>query len=392
VRAGAAAAPRGMAPDGGHWRTPLLAWAVSRAFVIAVAIAGSLVLGLPERGVDPAVPRALALLGGWDTVWYLDIARHGYALDSELVGVVYTNLAFFPLLPGVMAAALAVGLNPFVTALVVSNLAFLAALLAVHALTRRRFGDRAAARATWVLALAPPALNASLAYTEGITLAVALATGLAVARGRLGLAGLLAAVATLARPPGLLVALLPAVAALNGPAPGRLRRLVLAGGPSVVALGAFLVWMAVARGSATLPFEAQGAWGRGQPVIGIVTAFPDEVSAAWGHVARGEPGARATAAVRDIGFGVLYLVLLARLWRAEGGLRSPWVAYSAATLALPLSSGTFTSLARFGLLAFPLAWPAVQWLEGSPRRRAWAVGAALVLTALMIAQLRIRSP
>ena len=64
----------------------------------------SLLLGLPTRGVDPAVPHALALLGGWDTTWYLDIARHGYAHDTGQVGTVFTNLAFFPLLPGIMAA------------------------------------------------------------------------------------------------------------------------------------------------------------------------------------------------------------------------------------------------------------------------------------------------
>ena len=135
-----AALPLALARAGAGWRVPLVAWGVSRAFVLALAVVASLALGLPERGVDPAVPDALALLGGWDTTWYLDVARHGYEHDLGQVGDVFTNLAFFPLLPGLMALLLALGINPFVGALVVSNLAFLGALAALHSLTGSRFG------------------------------------------------------------------------------------------------------------------------------------------------------------------------------------------------------------------------------------------------------------
>jgi len=386
------AAPAALVRAEPGWRTPLVAWAASRALVLALGIAASLAFGVPERGVDPAVPRALALLGGWDTTWYLDVARHGYAHDTGQVGEVFTNLAFFPLLPGVMAAALAIGLNPFIAALVISNLAFLAALQGFHVLSVGRLGEEAAARATWALALLPTAAYASVAYTEGIVLACALGAALAGTRGRHGLAGLAAAAATLARPTGILVALLAGLLALRGPAAGRVRRVALAVGPSIVALTAFLAWMAVARGSALLPFEAQRAWDRGQVGIGLVTAAPSEISAGWDHIVSGTGGAAWHATIRDLAFLALYVWLLVRLWRSEGGLRSPWVAYSAAAIALPLSSGTVTSMARFGLLAFPLMWPLGEWL-GAERGRAvrWA-GAAVVVTALLVAQLTMRSP
>ena len=107
----------------------------------------------------------------------------------------------------------------------------------------------------------------------------------------------------------------------------------------------------------------------------------------------GRVGASWTAVARDVAFGALYIALLVKLWRGEGGLRSPWVAYSAAALALPLSSGSVDSVARFGLMAFPLAWPAAEWLdEASPRRRTWAAVAALAGIVLLVAQLRIRAP
>jgi hypothetical protein len=360
--------------------------------VLALAVAASLVFGLPERGVDPAVPDAVALLGGWDTTWYLDVARHGYQHDLGQVGEVFTNLAFFPLLPGLMALLLALGINPFLGALVVSNLAFLGALAALHALTNARFGEAAATRATWTLAFLPPAVYASLAYTEGIVLACAVAAGLAALRGRYALAGLAAAAAALTRPTGILVALLVGLMAVQDRAQGRLRRAALGVLPAVVALAAFLAWMAAARGSATLPFEAQRAWDRGQLGIGLVTAAPDEIQAGWDLVADGHFTAAWTATFRDVGFLILYAWLLALLWRREGGLRSPWVAYSAAVLVVPLSSGTITSMARFGLIAFPLVWPLADWI-GRDRGRALRWGAAAAaLIVLLVLQLEIRSP
>jgi hypothetical protein len=368
------------------------AWAASRLLVLVLAVAAAAVFGLPERGVDPAVPELLSFLGGWDTTWYLDIARDGYDLDLGQVGRVYTDLAFFPLLPGVMALALAASLNPFLVAAAVSHAAFLGALVAFHALTRSRMGDRRAAVATWALALLPPAIAASQAYTEAIALALAVAGALAATRRRYALGALAAAAAALARPTGVAVAVLVALIAGGDPAPGRARRVVLALAPAALALAGFLAWMEVARGSWTLPFRAQEAWDRGGLVTGLVTHLPSEVRAGWEYLADLHLTAAWTAVARDLAFGVLYVALLAGLWRSEGGLRSPWVAYSALVLALPLSSGSIASTARFGVVAFPLVWPLADWLGEDRRRRTLAAVAAVGLTVLLVAQLAIRSP
>ncbi len=376
----------------GSGRTPVVAWVASRALVIGAAIVLSVLLGVPERGVDPYVPDWLSLLGGWDTTWYLDVARHGYAHDMGQVGEIYTNLAFFPLMPGLMAAAIGIGVNPFAAALVVANLAFLGALCALWSLTRGRDGVVAADRAVWTLALLPAALYCSLAYTEGLALAGAIGAALAAVRGRWAAAGLLAAVASLSRPTGGIVVLLLVLLAVREPAPGRWRRIALAVAPSVVAVGAFLGWMAAARGSALLPFEAQRAWDRGQLGIGIVTAMPREIAAGWDLVRDAHFTAAWTATGRDLAFLALYAWLLVRLWRREGGLRSPWVAYSAAVLLIPVSSGTIQSFARLGLLAFPLVWPLADWVHERPGRPRVAAVAAVLLTVLLVAQLEIRSP
>ncbi|MGD9696749.1 MAG: hypothetical protein AB7V42_13955 [Thermoleophilia bacterium] len=380
-------------PSAPGWRVPVVAWAASRALILLLGLVLSLWFGLPTRGVDPAVPHQMALLGGWDTTWYLDIARHGYTTDTADVGQVFTNLAFFPLLPGVMAAFLAIGVNPFWGALAVANLAMLVALWALHALTRARAGERAAAAATWTLALFPPALYCSLPYTEGIAVAAAIGAALLAVRGRFAIAGLVAGVAALTRPTGALVALLVGLLALYRPAPGRLRRLAAAVLPAIVAVGCFLGWMAAERGSALLPLDAQKAWDRGQVGVGIVTELPREIGAGWDLVASATFTAAWHATLRDLAFLGLYAWLLVLLWRREGGLRSPWVVYSAAALLIPLSSGTITSTARFGLMAFPLMWPLADRVAAlDPRRRAWLVAGAVAVIALGVAQLTMRSP
>jgi hypothetical protein len=386
---------------------PARAWLVSRALVFALAVVFGLTIGVVPRGpdpgvpdlfvlqrlIDPAVPAALVLLGDWDVTWYLDIARHGYAEDLGQVGVTDSNLAFFPLVPGIMAGFLALGINPFIGMLVVANLAFLGALVGLHSLTRRRFGPGPLAdRATWALALLPPTAFAAMAYTEALVLACALAAALLATRERFFIAGALAAVATLSRPPGIIVALLVALIALPGTASGRLRRVVLALAPSALALAAFGLWMWAARGSPTLPLQAQGAWDRGQVGVGIITALPSEWAAAADQIIHLDAGSGWTSAVRDVLFSALYITLFVRLWRDEGGLRSPWVGYSFAALAIPLSTGSFASMARFGVLAFPLMWPLASWLDVSPRRRRWAAAGAVLVMALLVAQLRIRAP
>jgi len=383
------------APTASRARTPLWAWVASRALVLTLAVAGSLLWGPPERGVDDVVPDALSLLGGWDTTWYLDIAANGYDDLTGLVGTFFTNFAFFPLLPAIMWTAARVGLNPFLAALVVTNLAFLAALFGLHRLTEDRLGSRAAATSTWVLALAPVAAYASLAYTEALVLALAIAAALAATRGRWFLAGIPAAAAALARPPGFLVAVLVVALALasDGPRTARLGRAVAGGAPAVAALAGFLAWMQAARGSWRLPLEAQEAWDRGTVVIGLVTHLPGEIAAGVVRLVTLDVGAAWTAAIRDVAFTVVFVLLLLRLRRMAGTWRDPWVVFSGLCLALPLSSGSFTSMARFGLLAFPLAWAAADWLEaGGPGRRRGAAAAAVAVTALLVAQLVIRSP
>jgi multiple sugar transport system substrate-binding protein len=79
----------------------------------------------------------------WDGLWFLRIASDGYS-PGDL------GAAFFPLYPlAIRAAGTALGGHPLAGALVVSNLAFLGALVVVYLLTRHEFDRDLAPPETW---------------------------------------------------------------------------------------------------------------------------------------------------------------------------------------------------------------------------------------------------
>jgi hypothetical protein len=384
-----------------RWRTPVLAWALSRALVIVLAIIVERLLGPTSLGNDPSVPAPLTLLGSWDTSWYIDIARHGYDHYTGLVGVVFTNLAFFPLLPMVMWVGIRTSTNPFIWGFVVSNLAFFGAVLGMHRLSWDRRDLAFANRATWVFAFAPPAIYASLAYTDGLLIALAIGASLAATRGHWYLAGLAAALAALTRPPGILVAVLVvmiAASAADLPWPARVRHALIGSVPAVLTVGGFLAWMQLERGSWELPLNAQGAWHRGALGISLVTGLPKATYSVIDYIV--PPFKHGlfqhlvwTGSERDFLFTILMVVLCVALWRTEGGWRSPWVLFSVLAIFVPLLSGSYSSMMRFGLVAFPLVWPVADWLgHGGRRRQTWVIGATLFVTVVLVLQLQVTSP
>ena len=87
-----------------------------------------------------------------DAVWYLRLADDGWSTEDA-------SAAFFPLYPlTVRAVAWVLPGDDLLAALLVSNLAFLGALLALFALTAEAFGDRVARRAIVVAAIFPTVL------------------------------------------------------------------------------------------------------------------------------------------------------------------------------------------------------------------------------------------
>ncbi|MGA5452298.1 hypothetical protein ACPCVO_37255 [Streptomyces umbrinus] len=149
------------------------------------------------------------LLGrSWDSIWYLRIAGDGYGRSLHFrPTVVHSDLAFFPLYPGLLRAV--TELTPLSgpgAGLLISWTAAAVAACGIYAIGAW-LHDRAVGTTLVLLwGLLPHSVVLSMAYTEPVLTAFAAWSLYAVLTGRWVWAGALAACAGLARPNGFAVA------------------------------------------------------------------------------------------------------------------------------------------------------------------------------------------
>ncbi|MBL1080961.1 hypothetical protein JK359_03060 [Streptomyces actinomycinicus] len=170
--------------------------------------------------IPPGGPGLRDRLLAWDGRLYTEIAAHGYpdGFSYDPTGrVAGNNLAFFPLYPLLVRAVHAVTrLDYDIAAIVVANLALVAALIVVDLLLTGLYGRRTALIAVVLLAAAQPmALVFVMGYSESLFLALSAGTLLAARRRAWLTAGVSALLAGLTRPAGVAaVAALAAAVAL----------------------------------------------------------------------------------------------------------------------------------------------------------------------------------
>jgi Gpi18-like mannosyltransferase len=148
---------------------------------------------------------ANAVNHGWDTQWYIDISQRGYAWHKA-AGTSPT--AFFPLYPLLIHIGVwALHRSALAIALLISNAAFLAALVYVWRLTAWETGRRPAGRAILYLSTFPTALFFFAGYTESLFLLLTAGSFYYLRRGQWLMAGALAGLASGTRVTGILLML-----------------------------------------------------------------------------------------------------------------------------------------------------------------------------------------
>lgn len=141
----------------------------------------------------------------WDTQWYLDIAQRGYAWRNP-AGT--TPAAFFPLYPALIHLGVVLThRSGLAVALLISNLAFLGALLYLWRLTAWELGGEVAGRAILYLAVFPSAFFFFAGYTESLFLLLSVASFYYFRRQAWLAAGLFGGLAATTRVTGVLLAL-----------------------------------------------------------------------------------------------------------------------------------------------------------------------------------------
>lgn len=370
-----------LSPD--EWAAILGIWLGSRlALLLLASILAGLIPNQEPMGVVDRFTR-------WDGGWYRSIAEHGYEWRGPGQ---QSNLAFFPLYPilGRIASILFLG-NSQLGLLLVSNLAFLVALIYVYRLGRLEFDPDSGRRALIYMALFPFAVFFGALYTESLFVALA-AAAFFYARQRNWPAALaLAALLPVTRVMGL--AIIPALVwewwqdrrerGARGPAT-LLERRTLALPVLGVPLGLFMlfVWW---RFGDPLAFTTlvQQSWDR-------------RMTLPWGTIAIGldvlaqVPDSRYVKAIAwlDVGSIVLVLALLPLLWRRLGLSYAVFVGviFVVATwTSLDPAKGLPTaSIGRYLMTAFPIFL-----VLGDLGRRRWLHYPLLIVFAALFGPVAI---
>jgi hypothetical protein len=278
----------------------------------------------------------------WDGFRYLAIAANGYPASDP------ASTAFFPLFP-LLARSLAMltgsvtAAHLEIAAVIVSNVALLAAVALLTALCRLDHGARMASQASWYLLLFPTSFFLSAVYADSLFLALSLGAMLSARRDRWLLAGVLGGLAALTRPYGFVVAIPIAVeAALRWREGERSWRPIAGLAIIPVALGAWMAWLAWHFGDPLAFVHAQSGWHR-------------SLSGPWEGFFRTLSGPltinRLPHSAIDLVAAVLTLGLVAAGWKL---LRPSYALFLTALVLLPLSTGSLGSLMRFDASFFPI--------------------------------------
>lgn len=236
-------------------------------------------------------------------------------------------------------------------ALLVSNLAFLGALLALFALTADAFGERIARRAIVVTALFPTAFFFLAPYTESLFLFLSILAFRAARWDRWGHVAVAGALAALTRSVGILLIpalLVEAFSAKSGRTRSRRALAGRAAGAAAISLGplSWFAWWGLAQGNWLAPLDAQRLWGRElqPPWVSLTHA----VDLAWSF---------RSYWLLDL---VLVSIAIAGLALAVPALRPSEITYGGLSLLLPLMDPFWDrpllSAPRFAVVVFPALW------------------------------------
>lgn len=274
----------------------MLVWAASIVTILTIGenpIARRLLdpEGITSDAHSKLLNTLLAPAGRWDSVWYLEIAAHGYYKPA--------TANFFPLYPMLVALFTPVFGNAMLAGLAISIGSMLLALMFLYRLTCLEIGEPAARMTVLLVALFPASLFMSAVYPTSLFLLLSIGGVYAARHDRWAIAGLCGGLAAALRSNGIYVVALLALIYLYGPrgrAPltkagawwrprFRIERDAAWLALAPAGLAAYLGYMLVAHGDALAPFRAAHLyWSHsfGPPLAAIADAigkFPTDLRA-----------------------------------------------------------------------------------------------------------------
>ena len=333
----------------------------SRAIVLLGAFLAENVVGRNPALTSGDGSPILRSLTAWDGWWYLGIARDGYHVQP-IVGA-YHDFAFLPAWPAVIRLlSWPWPAYAGVISIVCANVLFVVGLGLLVELGRTVLGDDRALGGAALLALLPFSAVYSMAYAESLFLCLSVGALLAAERDRRALAGILLAVAALARLQGaVLIVPIWLILFLRDGRRLRVSQAWVLLGP--LAALAFLGAVAAFAGGADAYGAAQAAWGRS----GIGAAATDQSLAG------------SFSLVNAAQLLTLLVAVFALVYVRVDQIPLPYVLVAVLPLLLVVASGTLESVGRHVTSSFPYAW-----ILAGRRARWFRIGWPIASGALLL--------
>ncbi|MCA9918430.1 MAG: hypothetical protein KC445_10790 [Anaerolineales bacterium] len=342
---------------------PLLVFVVTRLGVLLVAyLAVPLLLDATSpppyhlRGTENILLDVLA--SRWDTGFYISIVEEGYKFQ----GVPLPSVAFFPLLPLLMAMITPLVGDAAVAGIVVSNLALLGTAVFFYRLVAENYSEPVADRAVWYLLIFPLAFYGSTIYTESLFLLVTIVAYYFARRGQWRYSWPFAIAATLCRLVGIIIVPMLLLEwwrqwRVNGDGerPSGWALLVPASAP--LGLVGYMVYLRAAFGDALAFANASAAWGRvpQSPFVTIVDLL-QRPSGGWFQAWRA--GQLHFDNWIDFAFVSVFLILgIVLLYKG----RYAEAAFVLLGVIIPFSSGLLMSQRRYMWVLFPAFILLAEW-------------------------------
>ena len=322
-------------------RAVVAVFAATRLPLMIIAPLAAIVIGQRQgHHWNSAHGVALNVWGRWDAQHYVQIATQGYH---------GADIAFFPLYPFLIRIVGNLLGDHLVAGLLISNVAFLAALAYLYALVKLEYGDENIAyHAIFYIAIFPTAIFFSAVYTESLFLAVTVASVYYARHGNFITSGVFGALASATRPEGILILVPLAYEVWQAWRQRRGTTLVrgvigLAAVPA--GLFAYMLYLFALVGDPLYFQKVQINWNRhlAGPWVAFYRTFKDIAA---------HPLASSTAVNHyiELGFTLIFLALLVVAFRQ---LRPSYAWYFLVSLLVPMSTSSLMSMPRFELVVFP---------------------------------------
>lgn len=332
----------------------------------------------------------------WDGAWYATIIQHGYSWRPG----VESNVAFFPLFPMMVRGVASIfnGTSFYTLGVLMNNVIFFLALIAVWTYAQAKAGAQVAARTVLLVSLFPTAFFFSAAYSEPVfLLASAMSLG-ALHRREFLFAGGAGLFASLARPTGVLL-VIPYVLELmrDRRSTAGIRSSLTKFFPALLiplGVGLYVLYLGVEFGEPLAFAKAQAGWGReltfpllslGRAAAAIFAAQPHELVFYMNLL-------NVVASVAFLGIG-------AAMWRDDRPAAAFVVVATLVYLMNPVGPGSadwdpwqgnsIQSLSRYVVTLFPAFVPMARW-AGSQTARWTGLCALFVTLHVLLAALFMR--